>query len=154
MRRTYYSVLHVLHNDTPDTIREAYKRVRKSHEAGLLAHDKAIIAEAKLALAAFETLIDPVRKAAYDDEMSLSTASLTGRVEVTRVRFWTPGRFIIYSALLVLVLYVVFAGPARSPPQGGAPYLKQPAPYLKNFVTTPGQPASPAGAATAPAAKP
>jgi hypothetical protein len=154
MRRTYYSVLHVLHNDTPDTIREAYHRVRKSYEPGLLAEDKAIIAEAKLALAAFETLIDPARKAAYDDEMSLSTASQAGRLEMTRVRFWTPGRVVIYSALLILVLYVVFAGPDKSPPQGGAPYLKQPAPYLKQLDTSSNSPATPAAAETAPAPKP
>src|SRR5580658_5426879 len=101
MRRTHYSVLHVLHNDTPDAIREAYRRLRKSHEPGLLAHDKAIIAEAKLAKEAFETLVDPARKAVYDDAMSLSTASQAGRLEVTQVSFWTPGRVVIYSSLLV-----------------------------------------------------
>ena len=154
MRRTHYSVLHVLHNDTPDAIREAYKRVRKSHEPGLLAHDKAIIAEAKLAKEAFETLIDPARKAAYDNEMSLSTGSLAGKVAMTRVRFWTPGRIVIYSSLLILVLYVVVAGPAKTPPKGGAPYLKQPAPYLKNFDTASNPPASGASTETAPAAKP
>jgi hypothetical protein len=154
MRRTHYSVLHVLHNDTPDTIREAYKRVRKAHEPGLLAHDKAIIVEAKLAKEAFETLIDPARKAAYDDEMSLSTASQAGRVDVTRVGFWTPGRVIIYSSLLVLVLFVVFSRQSRPPPQGSAPYLKQPAPYLKNLDAQPKNPENPAATETPPAAKP
>jgi hypothetical protein len=154
MRRTYYSVLHVLHNDTPETIREAYKRLLKSYEPGLLADDKAIIAEAKLALAAFETLVDPARKAAYDDKMSLSTASIAGRIEVTRVRFWTPGRVLIYSSLLVLVLFVVVAGPWRSPPQGAAPYLKQPAPYLKNLDAAPSGPQSPGTTGATSAGKP
>jgi hypothetical protein len=154
MRRTYYSVLHVLHNDSPETMREAYKRLRKSHEPGLLAHDKAIIAEARLAKEAFETLVDPVRKAAYDDAMSLSTASQAGRLEVTRVGFWTTGRVLIYSLLLILVLYVVIAGPSRSPPQGGAPYLKQPAPYVKNLGTAPQGSPVPASTEAAPAAKP
>jgi len=154
MRRTHYSVLHVLHNDTPETIREAYRRLRKSHEPGLLAHDKAIIAEAKLAKEAYETLVDPARKAVYDDAMSLSTASQAGRLEVTQVSFWTPGRVAIYSSLLVLVLYVVFAGPSRSPPQGAAPYLKQPAPYLKNFDAASKSPQNPATTEATPAAKP
>ena len=86
--------------------------------------------------------------------MSLSTASQAGRLNVRRVGFWTPGRVAIYSSLLVLVLYVVFAGPAKSPPQGGAPYLKQPAPYLKNLDAAPKAPANPATTETTPAAKP
>ena len=103
MKRTYYSVLHVLHGDSPDVVHEAYKRVRKSHEPGLLAHDPAIIAEAKLAKEAYETLSDPARRAAYDAEHSISTPSEAAAIGIEPARFWTTTRIVVYSTLLGLV---------------------------------------------------
>lgn len=125
MKRTHYSVLHVLHNDTPEIIREAYRKVRKAHEPGLLAHDKAIIAEAKLAKEAFETLIDPARKSAYDSEMSLSTSSFTPKVEVKRVPFWNLTRILVWSSVAVLVFFWIFFSPEKPAQTNSAPYLKK-----------------------------
>jgi hypothetical protein len=133
MRRTHYLVLHVLRNDSEEVIREAYKRVRKAHEPGLLAHDPAIIAEARLAKEAFETLIDPARRAAYDSDMGLTTSSfmLSHEVDARPVPFWTLTRLIVWSTVLILVLLAVFYRPHK-------PAIQNPAPYLKNF--DPGMP--------------
>jgi hypothetical protein len=133
MRRTHYLVLHVLHNDSPEVIRDAYNRLRKKHEPGLLAHDPAIIAEAKLAKEAFETLIDPARRAAYNIDMELTTSSfmLSHEVDARPVPFWTLTRLIVWSTVLILILLVVFYRPHK-------PAIPNPAPYLKNF--DPGMP--------------
>jgi hypothetical protein len=130
MKRTYYSVLHVLHNDSAETIRAAYQRVKKSHEAGLLAHDRAIIVEAKLAKEAFETLSDPARKAAYDRDMSLSTSVMVNAVEVKRVPFWSVTRILVWSVLVILALLVFFLDPKK-------PAATNPAPYAKKFAAEP-----------------
>jgi hypothetical protein len=125
MKRTHYSVLRVLHNDSAETIRAAYQRVKKSHEAGLLAHDRAIIAEAKLAKEAFETLSDPARKAGYDSEMSLSTTVMVNAVEVKRVPFWSATRILVWSALAMLALLVFFLNPKKSAETNPATYVKK-----------------------------
>jgi hypothetical protein len=147
MRRTHYLVLHVLRNDSQDVIREAYKRVRKAHEPGLLAHDPAIIAEAKLAKEAFETLIDPARRAAYDTEMQLTTTSfaLSHELDARPVPFWTLTRLIVWSVVLILVLLAVFYRPHKAA-------IENPAPYLRNFDTgTAKQPADTTQSADTPA---
>jgi curved DNA-binding protein CbpA len=105
-KRTYYSVLHVLHNDPPEAMHEAYKRVRKSHEAGLLSHDPAIIAEARLAKEAYDTLTDPARKAAYDIEHGISTPSQAAAIGMQPAPFWDATRIIVWSIMLVLVVGV------------------------------------------------
>ncbi len=146
MKRTYYSVLHVLHNDTPETIREAYKKVRKLHEPGLLAHEMAIVAEAKLAKEAFDTLIDPARRAAYDTEMALTTTSvaIASAIEVKPVPFWNMTRIVVWSSVLILVLIAVFYHPNRTVPANPAPDLKKPNAALPNEPAAAAQPADPA----------
>ncbi|MDO5692597.1 MAG: J domain-containing protein [Pseudomonadota bacterium] len=95
---THYDTLEVVRHASAETIRAAYRSLMQRHHPDRHGGDPAMAALAARLTAAYETLSDPARRAAYDEELSRQEQAAPPRASGEAVRHAHPDQTAMAAA--------------------------------------------------------
>jgi hypothetical protein len=100
MKRTLYSTLQVTEDADVEIIQAAFERVKAKLAPRLAAGDQDALTDARMVKEAHDTLIDPARRAAYDQSLARSSAAASYSEAIEVAPFWTGTKVVVMLLMI------------------------------------------------------